>query len=190
MTTTDAKPRIVEANGIRMHIAEQGTGAVVLLRHGFPECWYSWRHQLSALAAAGFHATAPNMRGYGQTDAPQEVDHYSLLHLLGHGPLARCARDRTGGDRLARLGRPGGMACGAVAPQPVPGGNRIERAVPGARDGAAERFGKRLERADLAFISSIAVPRGRRIDRRQRLRGAGPRDQPARSLWFGAPRNR
>jgi pimeloyl-ACP methyl ester carboxylesterase len=83
MTTTDAKPRIVEANGIRMHIAEQGTGAVVLLRHGFPECWYSWRHQLSALAAAGFHAIVPNMRGYGQTDAPQEVDHYSLLHLLG-----------------------------------------------------------------------------------------------------------
>jgi pimeloyl-ACP methyl ester carboxylesterase len=56
---------------------------VVLLRRGFPECWYSWRHQLSALAAVGFHAIAPNMRGYGQTDAPQEVDRYSLLHLLG-----------------------------------------------------------------------------------------------------------
>ena len=56
---------------------------MVLLRRGFPECWYSWRHQLSALAAVGFHAIAPNMRGYGQTDAPQEVDRYSLLHLLG-----------------------------------------------------------------------------------------------------------
>jgi len=83
MTTTDAKPRIVEANGIRMHIAEQGTGPMVLLCHGFPECWYSWRHQLGALAAAGFHALAPDMRGYGQTDAPQEIDRYTLLHLLG-----------------------------------------------------------------------------------------------------------
>jgi pimeloyl-ACP methyl ester carboxylesterase len=117
MTTTDAKPRIVEANGIRMHIAEQGTGAVVLLRHGFPECWYSWRHQLSALAAAGFHAIVPNMRGYGQTDAPQEVDHYSLLHLLG---VARCARDRTGGDRRARLGRPVAWLAAQLRPNRFP----------------------------------------------------------------------
>ena len=83
MTTTEAKHRIVETNGIRMRIAEQGTGPTVLLCHGFPECWYSWRHQLSALAAAGFHAVAPDMRGYGQTDAPQEIDRYTLLHLLG-----------------------------------------------------------------------------------------------------------
>jgi epoxide hydrolase A/B len=83
MTTTKAKHRIVEANGIRMHVAEQGTGPTVLLCHGFPECWYSWRHQLSALAAAGFHAVAPDMRGYGQSDAPPEIDRYTLLHLLG-----------------------------------------------------------------------------------------------------------
>src|SRR5437588_11429117 len=57
--------RMVETNGIRMHIAEQGSGPTVLLCHGFPECWYSWRHQLSALAAADFHAVAPDMRGYG-----------------------------------------------------------------------------------------------------------------------------
>jgi pimeloyl-ACP methyl ester carboxylesterase len=53
------------------------------LCHGFPECWYSWRHQLRALAEAGFHAVAPDMRGYGQTDAPPEIDRYTLLHLLG-----------------------------------------------------------------------------------------------------------
>jgi hypothetical protein len=65
--------RTVEANGIRMHLAEAGDGPLVVLCHGFPECWYSWRHQLRALAKAGFHAVAPDMRGYGQTDAPAEV---------------------------------------------------------------------------------------------------------------------
>ena len=75
--------RIVDTNGIRMHIAEQGAGPAVLLCHGFPELWYSWRHQLAALAAAGFHAIAPDMRGYGQTDAPPGVDRYTLLHHLG-----------------------------------------------------------------------------------------------------------
>jgi pimeloyl-ACP methyl ester carboxylesterase len=75
--------RTVETNGIRMHIAEQGSGPTVLLCHGFPECWYSWRHQLAGLAAAGFHAVAPDMRGYGRTDAPQDIDQYTLLHLVG-----------------------------------------------------------------------------------------------------------
>ena len=83
MSAPEAMHRIVETNGIRMHIAEQGSGPTVLLCHGFPECWYSWRHQLSALAANGFHAVAPDMRGYGQTDAPQEIDRYTLLHMVG-----------------------------------------------------------------------------------------------------------
>jgi pimeloyl-ACP methyl ester carboxylesterase len=81
--TTDVTHHMAEANGIRMHIAEQGTGPTVLLCHGFPELWYSWRHQLSALAAAGFHTVAPDMRGYGQADAPQEIDRYTLLHAVG-----------------------------------------------------------------------------------------------------------
>jgi pimeloyl-ACP methyl ester carboxylesterase len=75
--------RMVETNGIRMHIAEQGEGPLVVLCHGFPESWYSWRHQLPALAAAGFHAVAPDMRGYGRTDSPAEIDQYTLLHLVG-----------------------------------------------------------------------------------------------------------
>jgi pimeloyl-ACP methyl ester carboxylesterase len=49
-----------------MHVAEAGTGPTVLLLHGFPEFWYSWRHQLPALAAGSFHAVAPDLRGYGQ----------------------------------------------------------------------------------------------------------------------------
>src|SRR5215510_12578431 len=75
--------RAIETNGIRMHIAEQGTGPVVVLCHGFPESWYSWRHQLQALADAGYHAVAPDMRGYGQTDRPEAIDQYSLFHLVG-----------------------------------------------------------------------------------------------------------
>ena len=80
---SDVRHRTVETNGIRMHVAEQGEGPLVLLCHGFPESWYSWRHQLAALAAAGFHAVAPDMRGYGQTDQPGEIDQYTLLHLVG-----------------------------------------------------------------------------------------------------------
>jgi pimeloyl-ACP methyl ester carboxylesterase len=75
--------RTVETNGIRMHVAEAGTGPLVVLCHGFPESWYSWRHQLSALAEAGFHALAPDMRGYGETDRPGEIEAYTLLHLVG-----------------------------------------------------------------------------------------------------------
>src|SRR4030095_3782979 len=75
--------RIIESNGIRLNIAEQGNGPPVILCHGFPESWYSWRHQLTALAAAGFHAVAPDMRGYGQTDAPADLEAYTLLHLVG-----------------------------------------------------------------------------------------------------------
>jgi pimeloyl-ACP methyl ester carboxylesterase len=75
--------RIIDSNGIRLHIAEQGTGPLVLMCHGFPESWYSWRHQMQALAEAGFHAVAPDMRGYGQSEAPAQVDQYSLFHLVG-----------------------------------------------------------------------------------------------------------
>src|SRR5215469_16448465 len=75
--------RTIETNGIRMHIAEMGSGPLVLLCHGFPESWYSWRHQLRALAEAGFHAVAPDMRGYGKTDAPEAIDQYTMFHLAG-----------------------------------------------------------------------------------------------------------
>jgi len=75
--------RTVEANGIRMHLAEQGQGPLVLLCHGFPESWYSWRHQLPALAAAGYRAVAPDMRGYGQTDRPDAIEQYTQLHHVG-----------------------------------------------------------------------------------------------------------
>src|SRR6266536_2916439 len=75
--------RLIETNGIHLNIAEQGEGPLVLLCHGFPESWYSWRHQIGALAAAGFRAVAPDMRGYGKSDRPEPIDQYTLLHLVG-----------------------------------------------------------------------------------------------------------
>lgn len=71
--------RTIETNGISMRIAEAGEGPPVLLLHGFPELWYSWRHQLPALAAAGYRAVAPDVRGYGGTDAPEAIDSYTML---------------------------------------------------------------------------------------------------------------
>jgi pimeloyl-ACP methyl ester carboxylesterase len=75
--------RFFDTNGVRMHVAEAGAGPLVILCHGFPESWYSWRHQLVALAEAGFHAVAPDQRGYGQTGKPQAIDQYTILHLVG-----------------------------------------------------------------------------------------------------------
>lgn len=75
--------RTVETNGIRMHVVERGAGPLVLLCHGFPESWHSWRHQLPALAEAGYHAVAPDMRGYGRTDAPAAIEQYTQLHHVG-----------------------------------------------------------------------------------------------------------
>jgi pimeloyl-ACP methyl ester carboxylesterase len=81
--------RYVQAGSLRMHIAEAGEGPLVLLLHGFPESWYSWRHQLPALAQAGYHVVAPDQRGYCETGAPQtagrepEIGDYTMLHLTG-----------------------------------------------------------------------------------------------------------
>jgi pimeloyl-ACP methyl ester carboxylesterase len=75
--------RFVETNGIRMHYVEAGSGPLVIMLHGFPESWYSWRHQLPALAAAGFRAVAPDLRGYGQTDQPSALDAYDIFQLAG-----------------------------------------------------------------------------------------------------------
>jgi pimeloyl-ACP methyl ester carboxylesterase len=75
------KMRTVEANGIKMRIAEMGQGPLVIFLHGFPESWYSWRHQLPAVAKAGYHAVAPDLRGYGKSDKPANVEDYDIHHL-------------------------------------------------------------------------------------------------------------
>ncbi len=83
------RPQFVDTNGIRMAVYDEGDGPAVILVHGFPELAFSWRHQLPALANAGFRAIAPDMRGYGRTDAPAGVDQYNMANLIGdlHGLL-------------------------------------------------------------------------------------------------------
>jgi pimeloyl-ACP methyl ester carboxylesterase len=74
-----------EVNGVSIHVAEQGPadGTVVLLLHGFPELWLSWRHQMAALAARGFRALAPDLRGYGDSSAPADPAAYTIFHIVG-----------------------------------------------------------------------------------------------------------
>ena len=79
---TQITHRTVKANGINLHVAEAGEGPLVLMLHGFPELWYSYRHQLPALAAAGYHAVAPDRRGHGESDKPQEIEAYSMREMI------------------------------------------------------------------------------------------------------------
>ncbi|MCH8201172.1 MAG: alpha/beta hydrolase [Chloroflexi bacterium] len=79
---TEITHRTIQTNGINMHIAEAGEGPLVLLIHGFPELWYSWRHQLPALAEAGYHAVAPDVRGYGDTDKPPKIEDYAMREMV------------------------------------------------------------------------------------------------------------
>ncbi|WP_328328418.1 MULTISPECIES: alpha/beta fold hydrolase [unclassified Streptomyces] len=74
--------RLVSSPAGRIHLAEQGTGPLVLLVHGFPESWYSWRHQLPALAAAGYRAVAIDVRGYGRSSRPGDPEAYRMLELV------------------------------------------------------------------------------------------------------------
>ena len=76
-------PTFVQSNGIRMAYYEQGEGFPVVFSHGFPELAYSWRHQLPALAKAGFRAIAPDQRGYGETERPEAIRDYDIHHLTG-----------------------------------------------------------------------------------------------------------
>lgn len=82
---SEIRHRQIETNGISMHLAEAGDPdpdkPPVILCHGFPELWYSWRHQLPVLAAAGYHAVAPDQRGYGRTDRPEAIADYDIHHL-------------------------------------------------------------------------------------------------------------
>lgn len=83
------EPQFVDTNGIRMAVYEQGDGPAIILLHGFPELAYSWRHQLPALAKAGYRAIAPDQRGYGRTSVPPNVEDYRIEELIAdvHGLL-------------------------------------------------------------------------------------------------------
>jgi len=116
------KHHFVHTNGIRMPVHEAGDGYPVVLCHGFPEIWYSWRHQLRALSAAGFRAIAPDQRGYGETDRPEPIEAYNMRNLVADltGML-----DQLGIARCAIVGHDwGGIVAGGAAMM-VP--DRIEK---------------------------------------------------------------
>jgi pimeloyl-ACP methyl ester carboxylesterase len=79
----DAKAEfaLVDTNGIRMRVAERGTGPLIVLVHGFPESWYSWRHQIPVLAAAGYRVAAVDVRGYGGSDKPHAIEAYAIKEM-------------------------------------------------------------------------------------------------------------
>lgn len=93
--------RYADLGDVRLHYVEAGTGPLVILLHGFPEFWYSWRHQITALAEAGFHAVAPDMRGYNLSDKPKAVRDYRI-ELLARD-VARLIR-ACGSDRATVAG--------------------------------------------------------------------------------------
>src|SRR5207302_8914290 len=78
----EVRHRQIRANGLSMHVAEAGDGFPVVMCHGFPELWYSWRHRIRALSKAGFRAIAPDMRGYGDTDRPEPVEAYTQKQIV------------------------------------------------------------------------------------------------------------
>ncbi len=96
--------KTTKANNIHMRYAEAGPSEapLVLFAHGWPESWYSWRHQLRAVSAAGFRCVAPDMRGYGGTEAPEAINQYTLLHLVGDmAELVKALSDKNGGETKA-----------------------------------------------------------------------------------------
>jgi pimeloyl-ACP methyl ester carboxylesterase len=74
--------RTIDAGEVRLRVAIEGSGPLVLMVHGFPESWYSWRHQMGPIAAAGFTAAAIDVRGYGGSDKPPEVADYAMQHMV------------------------------------------------------------------------------------------------------------
>ena len=94
---TDFQQQLLNVNGITLSVYSAGpeTGKPVWLLHGFPECWYSWRSQMTALAAAGYRVYAPEMRGYGDSSAPEPIEAYQLLTLCADIQAAMDALGQT-----------------------------------------------------------------------------------------------
>ncbi|NNL85823.1 MAG: alpha/beta fold hydrolase, partial [Myxococcales bacterium] len=67
--------------GVNLRCVVEGDGPLVILLHGFPQCWYLWRHQIDPLVAAGYQVAVPDQRGYGGSDAPAEITAYDIIHL-------------------------------------------------------------------------------------------------------------
>lgn len=73
--------QMIDTNGVRLRTVVEGDGPLVILLHGFPQCWYLWRHQIDPLVEAGFQVAVPDQRGYGGSDHPEAVDAYNIVDL-------------------------------------------------------------------------------------------------------------
>lgn len=82
MTELNVQKHQINVNGLNFNVIEKGNGPAVLLLHGFPDTWYMWRNQITALVDAGYRIIAPDMRGFGETDKPEEIEAYELQHLV------------------------------------------------------------------------------------------------------------
>lgn len=144
--------QFLQVNGIELsvHIAGPEHGQPVWLLHGFPECWYSWRHQMVALADAGYRVFAPEMRGYGRSSAPEAIEAYDILTLCGD---IQAAMDLLGQTRVAMVGHDWGailawhiallepervhVVCGMSVPY---GGRPKQPAIRGMRERFKDKF--------------------------------------------------
>ncbi len=78
---TERNFRMIETNGVRLRVVVEGSGPLMILLHGWPQCWYLWRHQIDPLVAAGYQVAVPDQRGYGGSDAPASVEDYDIIQL-------------------------------------------------------------------------------------------------------------
>ncbi len=171
MPDEEVRSRTLSTNGVDLHVAEAGgEGPVVLLAHGFPELAYSWRHQLPALAEAGYRAVAPDQRGYGRSSRPEAVEDYDIHHLVGDlvGIL-----DDLGAEQAVVVGHDwGSMVASHLAllhPERV-AGSSTERAPPVPGGHGADRGDTQRHRRQLLLHALLPGPgrRRRRIGRRPR----------------------
>ncbi|MEZ6010761.1 MAG: alpha/beta hydrolase [Hyphomonas sp.] len=99
---TDPHFEFVKTNGVTLRVATAGDGPLVVLVHGFPESWYSWRHQIKALSEAGYRVAAPDVRGYGESERPEAIDAYDLESLTGD--IAGVAEALSPGEKAVVVG--------------------------------------------------------------------------------------
>ena len=194
--------QLIKVNGIRLsvHIAGPESGKPVWLLHGFPECWYSWRHQIAALAAQGYRVFAPEMRGYGATEAPEAVEAYDLITLCAD---IQGAMNHFGHQQVAMIGHDWGAPVAwhlalleparvkAVCGMSVPfGGRPRQPAISMMREAYKDRFHYILyfQKPGLAEAELASdIPRTMRLMMHgldSQEGGALVQDKPADAAWL------